>query len=283
MSAATCTRLADGRLHCQHGPIDLLIAAWGETGEVERAYAQARTRFDAILDELVAELPGLRMPTGDAMPRFAGRVAQRMAAAVWPLRDVFVTPMAAVAGGVADEMLAALIKGRTLAKAIINNGGDIAFHLAPGESLSAGLVADIAAPVLDASAAIDAASPVRGIATSGWRGRSQSLGIADAVTVLARSAAAADAAATLIANAVDTDHPSIRRAPARSLREDSDLGDRLVTVDVPPLPRACVDQALAAGVACAERMRARGCIESALLVLQGEHRGVHAARSLQPA
>lgn len=283
MSAATCTRLADGRLHCQHGPIDLLIAAWGETGEVERAYAQARTRFDAILDELVAELPGLRMPTGDAMPRFAGRVAQRMAAAVWPLRDVFVTPMAAVAGGVADEMLAALIKGRTLAKAIVNNGGDIALHLAAGESLSAGLVADIADPGLDACAAIDAASAVRGIATSGWRGRSQSLGIADAVTVLARSAAAADAAATLIANAVDTDHPSIRRAPARSLREDSDLGDRLVTVDVPPLPRACVDQALAAGVACAERMRARGCIESALLVLQGEHRGVHAARSLQPA
>lgn len=283
MSAATCTRLADGRLHCQHGPIDLLIAAWGETGEVERAYAQARTRFDAILDELVAELPGLRMPTGDAMPRFAGRVAQRMAAAVWPLRDMFVTPMAAVAGGVADEMLAALIKGRTLAKAIVNNGGDIALHLAAGESLSAGLVADIADPGLDACAAIDAASAVRGIATSGWRGRSQSLGIADAVTVLARSAAAADAAATLIANAVDTDHPSIRRAPARSLREDSDLGDRLVTVDVPPLPRACVDQALAAGVACAERMRARGCIESALLVLQGEHRGVHAARSLQPA
>ena len=280
VNGARATRLGDGRLHCEHGPIDLMIEAWGEAGEVERAYAQARQRFEGILDELVAELPALRTPTGDAMPRFAGRVAQRMTAAVWPLREVFVTPMAAVAGGVADDMLAALVNGRRLTKAIVNNGGDIALHLATGESLSAGLVADIADPALDAGATIDATSAVRGIATSGWRGRSQSLGIADAVTVLARSAAAADAAATLIANAVDTDHPSILRAPARSLREDSDLGDRLVAVEVPPLPRACIDQALAAGLACAERMRAQGFIDSALLVLQGQHRGLHAARSL---
>ena len=42
-------------------------------------------------------------------------------------------------------------------------------------------------------------SPVRGVATSGWRGRSHSLGIADSVTVLAATAAMADAAATVIA------------------------------------------------------------------------------------
>ena len=34
--------------------------------------------------------------------------------------------------------------------------------------------------------------PHRGVATSGWRGRSHSLGIADSVTVVARNAAAAD-------------------------------------------------------------------------------------------
>ncbi len=281
MPPAQCTRLPDGRLHCVHGPIDLLVECWGDALEIERAYAQAAKRFASILEELVAELPALRQPIDERT--FSAVVAQRMADAVRPHRAVFVTPMAAVAGAVADEMLAALLRGRTLAKALVNDGGDIAFHLAPGESLTTGIVANIAVPAFDALSVLDASTPVRGIATSGWRGRSHSLGIADAVTVLARSAAAADAAATLIANAVDVDHPSIVRAPARSLREDSDLGDRLVTVDVPPLPRARVDQALAAGVACAERMRARGCIDSALLVLQGEHRGVHAARSLQAA
>jgi ApbE superfamily uncharacterized protein (UPF0280 family) len=85
---------------------------------------------------------------------------------------------------------------------------------------------------------------VRGIATSGWRGRSQSLGIADAVTVLARTAAAADAAATLVANAVDIEHPSIRRLPARDVKHDSDLGERLVTVAVEPLPATAIARAL---------------------------------------
>jgi len=275
MQPPVCVRLPDGRLHCQHGPIDLVIEAWGEPTEVARAYAQAEARFRTVLDELVAELPALRTPIGDVMPRLHGPVAQRMVAAVWPQRAVFVTPMAAVAGAVADEVLAALTRDRVLRKAVVNDGGDIAFHLAPGASLRTGIVADIAAPALDALAALDAASPVRGIATSGWRGRSQSLGIADAVTVLARSAAAADAAATLIANAVNVEHPSIARRPARALREDSDLGDRLVTVDVPPLPSAAIDAALASGTACAERMRAAGLIEAALLVLQGRARSVH--------
>jgi len=275
MQPPVCARLPDGRLHCQHGPIDLVIEAWGEPTEVARAYAQAEARFRTVLDELVAELPALRTPIGEAMPRLHGPVAQRMVAAVWPQRAVFVTPMAAVAGSVADEVLAALTRDRVLRKAVVNDGGDIAFHLAPGASLRTGIVADIAAPALDAISSIDAASPVRGIATSGWRGRSQSLGIADAVTVLARSAAAADAAATLIANAVNVEHPSIARRPARALREDSDLGDRLVTVDVPPLPRETIDAALASGASCAERMRADGVIEAALLVLQGRARSVH--------
>jgi len=277
MQPPVCARLADGRLHCQHGPIDVLIEAWGEAQEVARALAQAEARFRTVLDELVAELPGLRRAVDDSMPVFDGAVAKRMAAAVWPHRAAFVTPMAAVAGSVADELLAALLRGRRLSKAIVNDGGDIAFHLAPGARLATGIVADIAAPMLDALASIDAASRVRGIATSGWRGRSQSLGIADAVTVLARTAAEADAAATLIANAVDIEHPSIIRAPARSLREDSDLGERLVTVDVPLLPDSAADAALAAGAKCAERVRRAGLIEAALLLLQGRSRSVHGA------
>jgi ApbE superfamily uncharacterized protein (UPF0280 family) len=97
-------------------------------------------------------------------------------------------------------MLAALLAGRTLAKAYVNDGGDIALHVTEGHPLDAGIANDPQRVRLAAGVRIDAGSPVRGIATSGWRGRSQSLGIADAVTILARTAAAADAAATLVAS-----------------------------------------------------------------------------------
>ena len=114
--------------------------------------------------------------------------------------------------------------------------------------------------------------PVRGIATSGQGGRSLSLGIADAVTVLAHDGAAADAAATLIANAVDVNGPTIRRRPARSLQEDSDLGELPVVVAVGPLSGDDIDAALQAGLAEAERMRLAGLIEGAFLSLRGHHR-----------
>src|SRR3546814_14798799 len=105
-----------------------------------------------------------------------------------------------------DEILQAMVADTALGRAYVNNGGDIAVHLAPGESLRAGVVCNPEHPHGDAIAVLHAAQPARGIATSGWRGRSFSLGIADAVTVLAANAAMADAAATMIANADDVDY-----------------------------------------------------------------------------
>ncbi|MBI2752267.1 MAG: UPF0280 family protein [Betaproteobacteria bacterium] len=272
MNGPVRATLPDGRLHLQHGPIDLVVEAWGERSEVERAYAQAWERFQDILETLVAELPTLRSPVREAYPLARGPVAKRMVAAVWPHRKVFVTPMAAVAGSVADEMLEAMLAGRRIAKAYVNDGGDIALHLTAGEVLDLGVVNRVERPELSAIARIEFASPVRGVATSGWRGRSQSLGIADAATVLAPNAAADDAAATLIANAVDIDHPSIRRMPARAVKEDSDLGDLPVTVGVGELPRACIEQALDAGCMAAHALRRAGLIHAAYLALQGQVR-----------
>jgi hypothetical protein len=111
--------------------------------------------------------------------------------------------------------------------------------------------------------------PVRGIATSGWRGRSFSLGIADSVTVLAAGAAQADAAATVIANAVNVDDDRIRRAPACELKDDTDLGALPVTVDVPPLEAQLVERALGTGLACARELRDAGLIWGAVLICQG--------------
>lgn len=142
--------LPDGkRLHLQHGPIDLIVEAFGDPAEVHAAYVQAAAGFVDVLPTLVKELPLLRMPLGDACPLPAGPVAQRMVAACWPHRSTFITPMAAVAGSVADHMLQALLDGRRLDRAYVNDGGDIAFHLAPAQSLTCGLVADLAALAVD--------------------------------------------------------------------------------------------------------------------------------------
>jgi hypothetical protein len=261
-------RLADGRLHLHDGPIDLIIEAFGVTGAVEDAYAAAWGCFATILDELCTELPLLRAdPRVAQAPR--GPVARRMAAAVAPFRSRrFLTPMAAVAGAVAEEVLEVMTTGRQLARAYVNNGGDIALHLAPSETFAIGMIDRPDRPSLVGRATIGAADRVRGVATSGWRGRSFSLGVADAVTVLATSAALADAAATLIANAVDLPgHSAIRRTPACGLDPQSDLGERRVTVAVGPLTADEIGRALAFGVAEGELWRELGLIEAVALRL----------------
>lgn len=283
--------LSDGRWHFQHGPIDIVIGAHGEPAAVKQAHQAAWQRFETVLEELVGELPILRraMSGEDAGPRadevLKGAVAQRMWNACAPYRAGFITPMAAVAGSVAQELIASY--GRPgVDRAWVNNGGDIALHLTPGQSVRVGLFADLAGSNIalndvyntpegaeglatDAQCEICFEMPVRGVATSGWRGRSFSLGIADSVTVLAKTAAMADAAATVIANAVNVVHPGIVRRPACDIRDDSDLGAMLVTVGVPRLGASQIRQALAAGHHKAGSLAERGLIEAAVLVCQG--------------
>ncbi len=261
------------RLHLQHGPIDLIIGADAvEAGGRERAFAAAAARFDGLLEALVAELPHLRAPMTADLPDPAGPVARRMFAAVRPhAGDGFVTAMAAVAGAVADEILAAMLAAVELERAYVNDGGDIAIHLAPGARFTSAMAGidgrDLGRIVLRGGDGIG------GMATSGAGGRSFSFGIADSVTVLAADAATADAAATLIANAVDLPgHPGIRRERACDLQPDSDLGTRRVVTGVPRLSADEAARALAAGVARAEGMAARGLIAGAALFLQGQAR-----------
>jgi len=261
------------RLHLQDGPIDLIVEAAGTPGAVAAAYRAAAARFRFVLDELCAELAELRAPSAPALRSFHGPVARRMEAAVAPhAGDVFITPMAAVAGAVADEILAAMrgAASEDLARISVNNGGDIALWLVPGEATTVGLVSRPDRAALFARARLRAEDGIGGIATSGAPGRSFSLGVADAVTTLASCAAEADAAATIVANAVDLPgDPRIERRPARSLQPDSDLGDRLVTRGVAPLDTDSIAVALERGLAAARRLIARGAIAAAALHLQG--------------
>jgi len=265
--------LADGRrLHLQDGPIDLIVEVHGSETNRRAAYDAAARRFTGLLDELCDELPLLRQAVDPARCELQGAVARRMDAAVAPFAlDHFITPMAAVAGAVAEEILGAMLDAARLERSYVNNGGDIALHLGHGEHFTVGLMDRPDRHGVMRTIIVDAGDPTRGVATSGRHGRSFSLGIADAVTVLARTASQADAAATIIANAVDLPgHPAIVRCPAHDLQPDSDLGARLVTRDVGEVTGHEVEDALESGAACARKLLAAGLIDGAALRLRGE-------------
>ncbi len=265
--------LADGRrLHLQDGPIDLIVGAKGRAANVRAAYDAAARRFTGLLDELCVELVALRAAAEPARCTLKGAVARRMHAAVAPFaRDEFITPMAAVAGAVAEEIIGAMIKEAPLDRAYVNNGGDIALHLGNGEQFTLGMMDRPDRLGVMRTMLIDADDPSRGVATSGRHGRSFSLGIADSVTVLAKAASQADAAATIVANAVDLPgHPAITRCPANHLQPDSDLGARLVTRDVGKLSDDEIERALDAGARRARQLLTLGLIEGAALCLHGE-------------
>lgn len=260
------------RLHIQHGPIDLVI---GADGARDAGFAAALSAFEGVLEGLVAELEQLRQCGWWAeSPPYGLQsvVAERMVAAVARHKG-FVTPMAAVAGAVADHVLDAMKQVPGLRRAYVNNGGDIALHLTDGASFRLA-IAGLGGAGLGA---IDIASGqnISGVATSGQGGRSLSFGIAESVTVLARDAASADVAATLIANAVDLgEHRAIERAAANSRVDDSDLGDRQIVVGVGDLDPQDVAKALSSGAKLAETMKRQGLIKAAALFLRGQNRVV---------
>jgi len=275
---------AGRRLHLQDGPIDLIVEAHRNEANLRAAYEAAARRFTGLLDQLCDELPLLRKAADPKHCALQGTVARRMHAAVAPFAaEHFITPMAAVAGSVAEEILGAMLDEASLDRAYVNNGGDIALHLADGEQFSVGLIDRPDEFGMMRTMIVRSSDPTRGVATSGRHGRSFSLGIADAVTVLARTASQADAAATIIANAVDLPgHPAVVRCPAEELQPDSDLGARLVTRDVGHLEEFEIASALEAGADKARTLLGSGLIDGAALHLQGQTR-VIALRGFSPS
>ena len=286
----TSHKLSQGRRHFQHGPIDVIAYAEGEPSSVAQAHEAAWQRFEQILSELVDELAELRKPVGGAAT-LKGPIAQSMWQACKDClieADVgaFLTPMAAVAGSVAQD-LSACYQTSGIRRAWVNNGGDIALHLTEDTAVSIGLFADLArldTQQLKTGIQTDAVFEVKygigisGVATSGWRGRSFSLGIADSVTVFAASASQADAAATMIANAVNLSDARIVRQPASAIKDDSDLGQQLVTVSVPKLRQDEIYEALEAGLKKAHTLKQNGLICSSVLSCQGWFASTEIAR-----
>lgn len=263
-------------LHLSEGPIDLIVHCEGERDAVTDAYCLIEKEFASILTVLVDELHTLRAPLGVDTSQLNGPVARLMQQACVPFCAYDISAMAAVAGAVADYLLDTIVSAPGISRAWINNGGDIAVHLTPGEVFDCGVIGSLQTAQGIGTIRLHAADGIGGIATSGQAmsaqgGRSFSLGIADSVTVLAKNAATADVAATVIANHVDLPgHDSIVRVPANTLDPDSDLRERAVTTAVGELHPEEVAHALQRGASLAYRFLKRGLLNQVFLSLRGQ-------------
>lgn len=259
------------RLYLRHGPIDVFLSVECKNRELEyEAYRAVANRFHTILEELSGELSLLRSAITAGSPVPEGEIAKSQYYAARNFSfDYFVTPMICVAGAIADYLVRVVLDTVPATRVFANNGGDIAVNLFHGRHFDFAICNDLKRGTLRDTIIINQSDCIGGIATSGWSGRSHSLGIADAVTVLASSAVIADAAATLIANAVDLPgSKKVTRVAARELAPDSDLGEKLVTVDVADLDGFEKQTALSSGASVAKEMLACGLIKTAYLSLQ---------------
>jgi len=273
-------------LFLRHGPIDLFLGVDTEDEAArKKAFRVAAASFEPILPGLCGELGLLRRPVTTRNMMTDNPVAARMIDTVSKFSgDRFVTPMIAVAGSVADHLTQCTSRKIPARRIFVNNGGDISVRLTGEETFTVGICTDIVSGEIITHATLHAEDGIGGIATSGWAGRSHSLGIADAVTVFASDAATADTAATLIANAVDLPSSAkIERMPANQLDPDSDLGDRPVTTNVMPLDEFEKQDALQAGGELARTLQQSGILCSAYLSLQGAHLAIEAGASLRIA
>ena len=268
------------RLHLRHGPIDIIAQAEGVLSEREAAFNQLFHAFQQVLVGITEHLSWLRQPQAfwPLDPNLPATVS-RMCKAVQPYQQQFITPMAAVAGSVADYLLSQMCHQRHLRKASVNNGGDIALYLGPNEQFRVGVCELKPGQPAIAKMLIRPEQGINGIATSGWQGRSFSLGVADAVTVLAASASQADAAATMIANHVNCSDESnglVSRIAAFELDPQSDLGEREVTQQVAKFTHQQKHEALSSGARFARKLVNNKLIVAAWILVQQEYVAINA-------
>ena len=250
----------DNRLFLQHGPINIVLEAIGIDKNL--AYQNVKEYFETLLEQLVLDMELLKKEVVFNR-KFNNKISQSMQEATEKYIPTFITPMAAVAGSIADNILRVLINNTNLEKAYVNNGGDVSFYLNKNQIMKSSL-----ASIPNMITEIKYKDKSRGIATSGWRGKSFSRGIADSVTVLADNAAMADAAATMIGNAVDIyNHPKIKKRPANEMYEESDLKNLLITVEVGLLTKVEIKEALKNGYQTALQYIQKDLINAALIQL----------------
>lgn len=224
----------------------------------------------AQLKELAQYLPLAKLPPhGVKEEGKLPDILRKMMGAVRTCQDPTLTSMAAVAGTFAD-MIADFLQEKGATKAMVSNGGDLAIRLASEVSAQVGIVSDLDDKSFSHVIRIRGEGEIKGIATSGFGGRSFTKGIASAVVSFGRNCREADAAATLIGNHTFSPDPAIRQVCAELLDPDTDIRGHLVTLSVGELDPATPGKALAHGMAKAEELMAMGAIIGAAVFVGGQ-------------
>jgi ApbE superfamily uncharacterized protein (UPF0280 family) len=260
--------LQGGSVLVECGPMRLVIDA--RVGKVAQPQQAARAADEAVsfLEGVAAARPFLGRDYREQVARITDPLALKMIASVQAVADADLTPMAAVAGTIADAVADFLFQ-RGMTRVLVDNGGDIAIRSCDGEPVTVGIRPQVDRRSLSHAVVLEPERTAWGVATSGTGGRSLTRGVLEAAVVIAADAATADAAATAVANASHILDGAVIRRPAEAIDPHTDIAGLEVTAGVGALTeegrRMALDQALGR----AEELIGARIILGALVACQG--------------
>jgi uncharacterized protein len=264
-------KLGDSTILVECGPMRMFVEGSIHGNPDPEACSRAANEAIGFLEQIAKHMDMVKAPARMIAEPPRHLLIHGMWSAVTEVGDPDLTPMAAVAGTIADAT-ADFLLGQGLTRIVVNNGGDVAIRLSAGETVTVGIRPDLNAEQITHRVLITMDMNIGGVCTSGLGGRSFTRGVASATTVFAGSAAIADAAATAVANATYINSPAIQRRIADSIYPDTDLKGLEIAASVDRLSEDEALTALNQGLNRAETLVERGLIVGACVAVQGHMR-----------
>lgn len=261
--------LQGGSVMVECGPMRLVIDA--RVGKVPQPQQAVRAADEAVrfLEAVARSRPFLGRDYRRLMPHITEPLALNMVASVQAVGDDDLTPMAAVAGTIADAVADFLFE-RGMTRVLVDNGGDIAVRCSDGEPVTIGIRPKVGDKIITHAVVLGCERTAFGVATSGLGGRSLTRGVLEAATIVAADAARADAAATAVANAGYVEHSAVVQKFAEEIDPYTDIAGLEVTLNVGPLPEEKKHQAIHHAIRRAEELIQRKIIFGAFVSVQGK-------------
>lgn len=263
------TVLPGGSVLAESGPMRLVISAGiGKVLQTKMALRAADESF-GFLERVAHHRKFLGRHFLECREEIKDPLVLKMINSVMMVGDEDLTPMAAVAGTIADEVADFLFE-HGMTKVVVDNGGDVAVRAHGEDPITVGIRPDVNDRAVSHVIGLDPHLRSHGVATSGLGGRSLTRGIASAATVVARTASLADAAATAVANASFLEDEQIWRRPAEELDPYTDIPGLDITVKVGPLSEEKKSMAVSMALRRAEDLVRREVILGACVAVQGK-------------
>lgn len=260
--------LQGGAVLVECGPMRLVIdARIGKVAQPQQS-VQAAEQAVRFLEGVAQARPFLGRDFRALIPRVTDPLALKMVASVQAVGDADLTPMAAVAGTMADAV-ADFLLNRGMTRVLVENGGDVSIRSCDGGPVTVGIRPRVDSPAISHALVLGPERTAWGVATSGFGGRSLTRGVLDAASVVAADASLADAAATAVANAGCIADDSVVRKPAEALDPHTDIAGLDVTFLVGRLAEESKQRAVDLSMRRAEQLIANRIIFGAFVACQG--------------